>query len=72
MDVKINTQITATWFECKIGEYNLSNIISEIYNSTLSCVQKISIERQSDNPDLEYIDVDLYRILDLIEKIRRY
>ena len=55
-----------------IGDITLSEMFAMIHSDATACIQNISIERQSNNPNYEDIDSPIYSILNLIEQTRGY
>jgi hypothetical protein len=72
--VKINTELN--FDDIIFGKdddiYNLSGLLAIIHSKVTDCIQDISIQRQSEYHNLDDIDVQLYSILNLIEKIQGY
>jgi hypothetical protein len=72
MKATITKEIEMSCSEIKIGNFTLSEILDFIYTKTENTVQDISIERQRDKPNLEYLDSELCSVLNFIEDIRRF
>ena len=72
--VKINTELPFNEIFFGKGDdlYDLSELLAIIHSKATDCLQNISIQRQSENPNLEDIDSPLHGILNLIEKVRSY
>lgn len=71
MEATINTTLTVSSNSIIIGGRSLSDILSTISKHTHDCIMDISIQRQSEKPDLEMIDTPLHIILNLLEDISR-
>lgn len=72
--VKINTELPFNEIFFGKGDdlYDLSGLLAIIHSTVTDCLQDISIQRQSENPNLEDIDSPLHGVLNLIEKVRGF
>jgi hypothetical protein len=72
--VEINTELPFNEIFLGKGDdfYNLLGLLSMIHRKVSDCLQDISIQRQSENPNLEDIDSPLHGVLNLIEKVRGF
>jgi len=52
--------------------HDLSAVLFILHKNITECIQDISIQRQSVNPNLEDIDAPLHSALSLIEKVRGF